>query len=67
MPIDGILTLVFLGVPILILLLAMWGIHDRYRFLAKHGYCLKCKYNLKGTIAAGRTECPECGEPIRSP
>lgn len=25
------------------------------------GYCLKCGYDLRGTIAAGRDGCPECG------
>ena len=29
------------------------------------GYCPKCDYDLRGTIAAGRKECPECGEEIR--
>jgi len=28
------------------------------------GHCPACGYNLKGTLAAGRTECPECGAKI---
>ncbi len=28
------------------------------------GICTKCGYDLRGTTAAGRTECPECGAPI---
>lgn len=28
------------------------------------GICNNCRYDLRGTIAAGRDVCPECGEPI---
>lgn len=33
------------------------------RYLREHGLplCDKCGYDLRGTIAAGRSECPECG------
>jgi len=26
--------------------------------------CIKCEYDLRGTIAAGVQKCPECGTPI---
>lgn len=28
-------------------------------------FCLKCDYDLRGSIEAGRMECPECGESMR--
>lgn len=28
------------------------------------GYCLGCGYDLRGTIAAGRDGCPECGKAV---
>jgi hypothetical protein len=28
------------------------------------GYCRKCRYDLRGTLAAGGRQCPECGTPI---
>jgi putative effector of murein hydrolase LrgA (UPF0299 family)/DNA-directed RNA polymerase subunit RPC12/RpoP len=28
------------------------------------GSCIKCGYDLRGTVAVGRRECPECGSPI---
>jgi len=27
-------------------------------------HCTACGYNLRGTIAAERDTCPECGEPV---
>ncbi len=30
------------------------------------GYCLKCGYDLRGTLAADRTECPECGARVNA-
>ena len=32
----------------------------RRRNLPQHA-CPHCRYDLRGTIAAGRSECPECG------
>ncbi len=31
------------------------------------GHCRQCGYNLTGTLAAGRTDCPECGASIVVP
>ncbi len=38
-----------------------------YRGRAKRlpGHCRACGYNLTGTLAAGRTECPECGAGVK--
>lgn len=39
---------------------------DRVR-VAPHGsvwYCRGCRYDLRGTVRAGRTICPECGRAI---
>ena len=30
------------------------------------GQCHECGYDLRGTLAAGRTECPECGHQIEA-
>ena len=29
-------------------------------------FCASCGYDLRGTLAAGRSECPECGRPIEA-
>ena len=44
---------------------ALW-LYRRIRYRKKPGHCPSCGYNLKGTIEAGRTECPECGKPIEA-
>lgn len=28
------------------------------------GECMACGYDLRGTLAAGKTECPECGAAV---
>ena len=35
-----------------------------FRGCRKEGTCARCGYELRGTVAAGRAECPECGESI---
>jgi ribosomal protein S27AE len=41
---------------------------ERYRRMKFHEQlCLSCGYDLRGTVAAGRTSCPECGKPIAPP
>ncbi len=44
-----------------IILLFMREKYRRERLLPT---CMECGYDLRGTIAAGRTECPECGAAI---
>ena len=44
---------------------ALW-LYRRIRHRTKPGHCVGCGYNLKGTIEAGRTECPECGKAIEA-
>lgn len=56
--VPGIVWLVVLLVPFG---LATWW----FRRMVKRytpGLCIHCGYDLTGTIAAGRTECPECGK-----
>ena len=54
-------------------LLWIWGCAVRLLFAhqaylrTKHGLCIRCGYDLRGTIAAGRRECPECGAQARVP
>ena len=28
--------------------------------------CKRCEYDLRGTLQAGRAQCPECGAPVTS-
>ena len=57
--IAGIYVMLFSFGPGIILLF----LRPRYRREQMEGdpHCAKCDYNLRGTVAAGRTECPECG------
>lgn len=45
-----------------------WLDLDAQRFTAQHLHhrptCLNCRYDLRGSVAAERRACPECGEPI---
>ena len=34
---------------------------------SRQGLCTACGYDLRGTLAAGRAACPECGQPISEP
>jgi hypothetical protein len=44
------------------IILLYW--RERYRRERLLPSCIQCGYDLRGTVAAGRTECPECGEEI---
>ena len=63
-------TVIYVHVPYWLLLLvfailpSLW-LYKRIRrpSLPEH-FCPKCQYDLTGTIAAGRSECPECGAAI---
>ena len=46
--------------PAIMLLFLM----DSYRQQRNAPLCLACGYDLRGSIPAGSTACPECGEPI---
>ncbi len=48
----------------LVLWLILW--HRNHRMIPPN-HCRACRYNLTGTLAAGRTECPECGHTIPPP
>ncbi|MEX2213705.1 MAG: hypothetical protein WD768_06235 [Phycisphaeraceae bacterium] len=37
----------------------------RYLHLPDPSLCASCGYDLRGTISAGRCDCPECGDEIR--
>jgi len=34
---------------------------------SQEGLCLRCGYDLRGTVSAGRTSCPECGHKVILP
>lgn len=44
-----------------VLMLAEQAKRDRLREM---WYCTACEYDLRGTIAAGRRQCPECGKAV---
>ncbi len=58
------ITLLLLCVPLTMLhvIYSTW----RRRSLRKPDtlLCAKCGYDLRGTLAAGNEQCPECGEPV---
>lgn len=59
--IAGVYVMLFSFGPMIVVLF----LRPRYRREQMEGpLCPKCEYDLRGTIAAGRTECPECGEPV---
>jgi len=37
---------------------------EKYRQQRLLPTCFQCGYDLRGTVSAGRTECPECGQTI---
>ena len=37
---------------------------EKYRQQRLLPVCFQCGYDLRGTLSAGRVECPECGEPV---
>ena len=39
-------------------------LRERYRRQKLNPHCHQCGYDLRGTIAAGRTQCPECGAAV---
>lgn len=43
-----------------------WSAIRRLPALPRSMNCLHCGYDLRGTLAAERTQCPECGEMIDS-
>ncbi|WP_432798167.1 hypothetical protein [Poriferisphaera sp. WC338] len=51
---------IFCGVTMGVLILLLWLDFTRPR----EGFCSNCEFDLQGTIAAERNECPECGEAI---
>lgn len=62
--VAGIYVMLFSFGPAIALLF----LRPRYRReemeLQENPICRRCEYELRGTIEAGRTECPECGEKI---
>lgn len=55
---------VWYAIAVSALLPTIWFTKWRHRrSLPKHP-CAKCEYDLQGTLAAGRTECPECGAKV---
>ena len=60
--IAGIYVMLFSFGPAVVLLF----LRPRYRReqMEQDHYCLECDYDLRGTLAAGRSECPECGAPV---
>ena len=53
------------GLLIVLLSLALF-LHDWFSLGKSHRGMLicSCGYDLRGTIRAGRQQCPECGKPI---
>jgi len=50
--------LVFLALP------CIWIFKWTTRRILNRNFCPSCKYNLTGTLKAGKTTCPECGHVI---
>jgi len=61
--VAGIYVMFFAFGPMLVVLL-LRPHHRRQRMESGPPACEACGYNLIGTLAAGRSECPECGEAI---
>tara|TARA_R110002111_G_scaffold89602_3_gene139495 strand:- start:549 stop:1100 length:552 start_codon:yes stop_codon:yes gene_type:complete len=66
---DNQYLTVFMLVIVVLCLLSVgvatyrWGrVLDEYTITEP--LCPHCDYNLRGTIASGRLECPECGKPF---
>jgi hypothetical protein len=53
----GILAMLWIFGPGIVLLF----LQERQRRLSSSSLCLKCGYDLRGTLLAGRDTCPECG------
>ena len=61
---TGSWILLLMLIPtIYIMLYALLALFDRVEE-ADAKRCADCHYDLRGTLAAGRTECPECGAKI---
>jgi ribosomal protein L34E len=54
------------GLLLVSILPALWLVHWRRRRALPEHACVKCGYDLQGTLAAGRSECPECGQTIEA-
>lgn len=49
----------------LVFLFRGWRAIQKWR-RSKYGHCDHCGYNLSGSVKAGSSECPECGETINT-
>jgi predicted RNA-binding Zn-ribbon protein involved in translation (DUF1610 family) len=56
-----VLVCVLAGQVALAVMLGGWLL-VMFRSRVDGGSCQRCGYDLRGTLAAGRTSCPECGE-----
>ncbi|MCX5658802.1 MAG: hypothetical protein NTW19_03660 [Planctomycetota bacterium] len=45
----------------------LWRRRRRHSRRVKDGHCVGCGYDLRGTVAAGRSQCPECGVAVERP
>ena len=44
--------------------LALLFMREAYKQQRKYPLCLRCGYNLTGTLQSGRLSCPECGTQV---
>jgi hypothetical protein len=64
-PLAPMILGLFVGAAILVAIIATWQRRDNAPIKIRNapkGFCAHCKYDLKGTLDAGKFECPECGE-----
>ena len=64
---DYFTTIGVVGTLVIPLAFGMMELRMKKAFVAlwmDTTYCRHCGYDLPGTIAAGLTECPECGHPV---
>lgn len=62
---EALAELIWTGI---VRLFEWWGWHadrkGRRRFAPPHERCMKCGYDLRGSLAAAEKVCPECGRRI---
>jgi hypothetical protein len=60
---QGAAVAIMLGLAVIYGVI-LWKVTHHCFVSRPPGYCPKCRYDLRGSIPAGRRTCPECGEPI---